>query len=292
MSQAIDAVTNNSVDLSTTVEMTDAQAVSLMASTDVAIENVSIPTRSGALPAHLFTASADAAPSIASPAIIVVHDANGPDDWIQQATSRLAAAGFAMIAPELFANAAPPADDGEVARQDFLLALSDAKIVADLLATVDWLITRGHVEIGIIGWGWGGAYALMAAAHDARVRAVVDVGGTISYPVSTPNRLGSPLNFVADLEGPLLAAFAGADPQFPENEIERLRGRLIEHDKNGEIKVYPAAPPRFWHDEQSPHTLLLWRRITAFLQDNLMQVDDDNPAFGEGYPNEASRLHA
>lgn len=289
MNQAIDGVTTNSVDLSADVETSHVEEVSLTARAELAVETVSIATKSGALPAHLVAPSS---PAGTSPAIIIIHDATGPDEWTRQSASRLASLGFTVVAPDLFAQATAPADDGEVARQDFLLALPDAKIVADLLATVDWLVTRGHAAIGILGWGWGGAYALMAAAHDARLRAVAEVGGTISYPVSTPNRLGSPLNFVADLEGAFLAAYPGADPQFPETEIGRLRGRLIEHDKNGEVKVYPHAPPRFWHDEQSPHTLLLWRRLAAFLHDNLMEEDEENPAFGEGYPNEASRLHA
>ncbi|MDF2441652.1 MAG: carboxymethylenebutenolidase [Abditibacteriota bacterium] len=289
MNQAIDAVTNNSIDLSSSLETSLTESVTLAAGAEVAVETVSITGRSGTLPAHLLTSGGA---TTASPAIIVVHDATGPDEWIQQAGSRLASVGFTMLLPNLFANSAAPADDGEVAQQDFLLSLSDTRIVSDLLAVVDWLSARGHIQIGIIGWGWGGAYALMAAAHDTRLRAVVDVAGTISYPVSTPNRVGSPLNFVADLEGALLAAYPGADPQFAANEIERLRGRLVEHDKNGEVKVYPDAPPRFWHDERSPHTLLLWRRITDFLQENLIDADDEHPAFGEGYPNEESRLHA
>lgn len=292
MNPLIETDNNPSVDLSANIEMSTPEAVSMTEapSAEVMMESVSIPAKGASLPAQLLTPASTAGSSPA--AVIFVHDTAGPDDWMRACALRLAENGFTLVAPDLFANAPPPADDGEVARQDFLLALSDSKIVGDLLSTVDWLIARGHAYIGIIGWGWGGAYALMAAAHDARVRAVVNIGGTVSYPVSTPNRLGSPLNFVADLEGAMLAAFPGADPQFPANEIERLRGRLIEHDKIGEIKVYPDAPPHFWRDDQSPHTQLLWRRLTSFLRDHLLEADDDNPAFGEGYPNEASRLHA
>ncbi len=156
---------------------------------------------------------------------------------------------------------------------------------------MNWLAGRDDVDerqLGIVGWGWGGAYALMAAAHDARIRVAVDIGGDVTYPVLTAQKPGSPLNFVGDIEGALFAAFPENDPQIPRNEIERLRFRIIDHDKRGEVKVYPNTPPHFWRDESLPQTQLLWRRVEAFLGEHIAEQE----AWGEGYPNEESRLHA
>jgi len=235
------------------------------------------------------------------PALLVLHDWHGLDDTTAQASARLSQAGFVTYAPDLLARTAPPEGADDAALADWALSLSDAQVVDDVLAALDELASRADVDaarLGIVGWGWSGSYAMMAAAHDGRVRAACDIGGEITYPVLTARRPGSPLNFVANLNGALFAAFAGSDPVFPANEIDRLRARLIEHDKIGEVKNYEGAPPRFWRQPHLPQTAALWLRMTSFLNLHLAPPGSlEEPTSDElqpetGQANEASRLHA
>lgn len=229
------------------------------------------------------------------PALIVLHDSYGLDETTQEAASRLSDLGYLTLAPDLYAASGGPKDtSSDKALANYALSLSDSRLISDALAALQWLMQREDVDttrIGIIGWGWGGAYALMTGAYDARLRVVVDIGGEITYPVLSVQKPGSPLNFVANLEGTFFAAFPGADPALPGFEIERLTARLREHDKRAEVKVYPDAPARFWHDAKAPQTAHLWRRLENFLQDNLLEREASDEPIGD-YPNEASRLHA
>lgn len=280
-------------------------------------QNIIVPAPGGELPAALFlppqtgasdeAENTDAAPS-RRPALVVLHDFYGLDDATREAAARLAGLGYVTLAPDVFASTGglpqgetPDDAPSEAALLDYTHSLFDTQIVGAVVAALDALAARPEVDaarLGVVGWGWGGAYALMAAAHDPRVRVAADIGGAISYPALTPQKPGSPLNFVANLQGALFAAFAGSDPLFPAIEVERLSARLVEHDKHGEVKVYHEAPPRFWRDPSLPATAALWRRLENFLRDNLMEPENEAAFLSlqgvadAGYPNEASRLHA
>ena len=241
------------------------------------------------------------------PLLLVLHDIYGLDDFTKSVAERLVPQGFDVATPDLFvaapAKAQPETKEGEGDKEsaapadftDYADTLSDAKIVESIIAALDKVSAQvgSGSQVGIIGWGWSGAYALMAAAHDARFSVVADIGGVITYPVQTAQRPGSPLNFLANIEGTLFAAFAGADPSFPANEIGRLRSQMINQDKRGEIKVYDQAPARFWRDADLPQTAQLWRRLEGFLREHMIEdISPDEIDEEGGYPNEASRLHA
>jgi len=257
-------------------------------------QQVAVPAGNLEVPALLFVPDAARPDAPRLPGIVVLHDAGGPDDFTRQSAARLCQLGCATMAPDLYARSGMPADTGSpLALLNFTMALYDTQVVGDVLAALNYLAQRNEVDperLALVGWGWGGAYALMAAANDARVRAAVDVGGPITYPVQSPQKPGSPLNFVADLEGALLAAYPAQDPMLPLAEVERLRGRLLDHDKVGEVKVYEGSPAQFWTNPSLPQTALLWRRIEQFLSMYLFE-EVEQPA-EMGYPNEASRLHA
>ena len=229
------------------------------------------------------------------PALIVLHDIYGLDEVTHTAARRLSKLGYLTLTPDLYAASGGPKDPSdEKALANYTQTLSDSRLISDVLAALQWLAQREDVDVtklGIIGWGWGGAYALMTGAYDPRLRVVLDIGGEITYPVLSVQKPGSPLNFVANLEGTFFAAFPGADTALPGLEIERLAARLREHDKRGEVKVYPDAPARFWRDENAPQTAQLWRRLKNFLQDNLLEFEASDEPIGD-YPNEESRLHA
>ena len=254
-------------------------------------ERITVNHHTFDIPLEFWVPAAEAA-ATDRPALLLLHDQWGPDDFTRAAALRLADAGYVVALPDLFARRGGPAEDSEVARQDFLFGLSDSEVVTDALAVLDSLTRRGDVKpklLGVIGWGWGGARAIMIGGHDARVRAVVNIGGDITFPVLTANHTGSPLNFIADLEGSIFAAYPEKGKQ-PSSEIMRLRERIIEHDKVGDVKIYPGTTDRFWR-EDTPQAALLWSRIEQFLAESFDPPLDDE-FYDAGYPNEESRLHA
>lgn len=258
-------------------------------------QNLTLHDASGAVAATLWRPHADAdAASSRAPILVMLPDYYGLDEALQNAAARVCALGYMVLVPDILAGTNVPAPDAAPDELgDWALKQSDSANVNRVLRAIESareLEGADAERVGVLGWGWSGALALIAAGHGAPVRVACDIGGTISYPVTTANRPGSPLNFVADLNATFFAAFASEDEAFPDEEIRRLHARLVEHEKSGEVKVY-QAPAHFWRDDSLPQTQAFWRRLTHFLAENLSGTEEGNEPLG-AYPNEEARLQA
>lgn len=225
--------------------------------------------------------------------VLLLHDLDGPHGSAAHFAAKLQQQGFSVAVPELFPSPPPEAAD-ETALFDWATSLADSAVLETARAAFENIASESAARIAVCGLGWGGAYALLLGAHEPRVAATIDIGGTITYAAWTAKRPGSPLNFVAGLNAPFFAAFSNADTHNSPDEIGRLRSRLVEHDKIGEVKIYDA-PSHFWR-EDGEATRALWIRLSAYLADifepQTVEASPQQIRPGDGYPNEASRLHA
>lgn len=129
----------------------------------------------------------------------------------------------------------------------------------DLLRVIDMLARRGHARIGVFGYSLGGAVALLGAAEDARIRAVVawapfadlrvlgrDVYGilwVLKYPLVELLVLWSRIFLGADITRPspeasaarlaipVLIAASRNDEQIPFGHAERLERALAKNPR-------------------------------------------------------------
>ena len=119
------------------------------------------------------------------PGIILLQEAFGVNGHIRSVADRLAAAGYAVIAPELYHRSA---ETGlEIAYSDFATvamphyaALTHEGQVADLRASYEWLKTQALVvadKIGSIGFCLGGRVSFLANAELPLAAAVSYYGG-------------------------------------------------------------------------------------------------------------------
>jgi carboxymethylenebutenolidase len=116
------------------------------------------------------------------PGLILLQEAFGVNHHIRNVADRLAAAGYAVIAPELFHRTAAPGL--EIAYSDFTTvamphygAITNEGLTADLQASFDWLTTQPLVKadkIGSIGFCLGGRVSFLA-------NAVLPLGAGVSY---------------------------------------------------------------------------------------------------------------
>ncbi|MFC6224572.1 dienelactone hydrolase family protein [Hymenobacter artigasi] len=116
------------------------------------------------------------------PGIILLQEAFGVNHHIRSVADRLAAAGYAVIAPELFHRTAAPgleidyANFGTEAMPHYM-AINNDDLTSDLQAAYAWLQTQPLVKaekIGSIGFCLGGRVSFLA-------NAVLPLAAAVSY---------------------------------------------------------------------------------------------------------------
>jgi carboxymethylenebutenolidase len=231
----------------------------------LATEKVEIETAGGPLPAYLARPAGEGT----LPAVLVIQEAFGLNEHIEDVARRIAAAGYVALAPDMYhrggaGRTASYADLG--AAIGLMNELKDDEIVADLDAAVAWLRARDDVRgdrIGITGFCMGGriSYLMACARPDAITAAAPFYGG------------GIPIERTATLRCPVLALFGGDDAFIPPEQVSLLRAAVREHDKTVEIVVYPGAPHGFFCNERDSYradaAADAWRRLTEFLRTHL-----------------------
>ena len=135
-----------------------------------------VATPDGAM--EIYEATPDGAPR---GAIIVVQEAFGVNDHIQDVTQRFAAAGYHAVAPALFHRAgggtAPYNDFTKV--MPLFEGVTDDGILADVDATIAHLEDAGFgpEQIGIVGFCFGGRVTFLVATRRTQMAdGRVDIG--------------------------------------------------------------------------------------------------------------------
>ena len=173
------------------------------------------------------------------PAVIVIQEWWGVNDWIRSQADRFAGQGYVALAVDLYRGKVTSSmeEAHELSR-----GLPEDRAIADLKAAVDYLSQRDDVDpqrIGVIGWCLGGGYALALATHDPRVKATV-----INY-----GRLVTDREAITRISGPVLGNFGGADRGIPAEDVRKFGGELTKYGKLGDIKIYDGAGHAFMNPE-------------------------------------------
>lgn len=193
----------------------------------------------------------EAAPDAETPtAVVVVQEAFGVNDHIEDVCRRLADEGHHAVAPHLFHRAGggtAPYDDFSKVLPLFE-GLTDDAILMDVDAALAHLETTGFEadSIGIVGFCMGGRVTFLAAAERAIGAAVGFYGGgivTARFPQFPPlvDRAGT-------LRTPWLGLFGDQDTSIPVEDVEQLRKALTDAPVETDIVRYPGAEHGFHCD--------------------------------------------
>ena len=103
------------------------------------------------------------------PALVVIHEWWGLNDWVKEQASKLADQGYVALAIDLYRGkvAATPDEAHEIMR-----GVPSDRANRDLLAASSFLSSQKNVnpaKVGAIGWCMGGGYALDLAIADPEV---------------------------------------------------------------------------------------------------------------------------
>jgi carboxymethylenebutenolidase len=208
------------------------------------------------------------------PAVVVIQHQGGVDDFMEEMTQRVASAGYAAVAPDLYHRDGPDCKDDGPTRRARLL---DVNVIKDVNATVEFL--RGHRSVdaerlGIIGFCMGGRVSyLMAAANPYLKAAVAYYGGNIMVPWGDGP---APFDRTAEIHCPLLGLFGEDDANPSPADMRKLDAELTKHGKVHEFHSYPGAGHAFMNRRGERYRADAdrdsWPKTLAFFAKHLTRV--------------------
>lgn len=166
----------------------------------------------------------------ASQALIVVMEAFGVNDHIEDVTRRAADAGYRAVAPDFFHRSG----GGTAAYDDFgtvmakFAGITDDGILVDVDAAIAHLHAAGFTDnqIAITGFCFGGRVTFLTAARRKLGAAATFYGGGIVNAGGLP--FPSLLDDAKTLQTPWLGLFGDLDKGIPVADVEQLRTVLDE----------------------------------------------------------------
>lgn len=184
------------------------------------------------------------------PGVVVIHDGAGFGEHAIGVANKLALAGYAALAVNLFSRREPKANATNEELLAFLRSVPDRQIVSDLQAAIDFLADDPSVRgraIGMIGYCWGGACTFIASGRCRGLFAAVGWYGELKTEVLNERHPEHPLDAVADRSCPVLALFGELDPYVPSEYVDELRARASENPIELDVVVYPDLHHGFAH---------------------------------------------
>jgi carboxymethylenebutenolidase len=198
------------------------------------------------------------------PAVIVIQEWWGLNDWVKEQAKRFADQGYVALAVDLYRGKVATTPDEA---HELMRGLPEDRAMADLKGAFKYLSSRKDVDakrIGVIGWCMGGGYALMFATAEPRLAAgVVNYGHLMTDPKS-----------ISGIKVPLLGNFGEDDRGIPAADVRDFESALKKAGKNADFKVYPGAGHAFMNPNNKGGYVAdaasdAWKRIDHFFAERL-----------------------
>lgn len=194
------------------------------------------------------------------PALIVIHEWWGLNDWVKDQASKLADQGYVALAIDLYRGkvATTPDEAHQIMR-----GVPEDRAKRDLHAAFEYLASRPNVRkdrIGAIGWCMGGGYALDVALQEPTLAADV-----INY-----GHLATDPDAIKKINASILGLFGAQDKGIPPEDVRKFGDTLDKMGKKIDIKIYDDAGHAFENPNnktgyREADAADAWRRTTDFL---------------------------
>ena len=213
------------------------------------------------------------------PGIVVLEEAFGRVEHIEDLCRRFANAGYVAASPELYARTGAPGHDFEKVLPA-MFGLPDSQIVSDVESVAAHL--RGLDEttdrVALTGFCMGGrATTLTAFSSTAFDVAIPCWGGFINRATfeddTTESRPVPPAELAENLACPIFLVGGAEDENPSPVELQAVHDRLAAAGKDVQLKIYDGAGHAFLADyrdsynEERAHDL--WADMLAFLDAKL-----------------------
>jgi len=200
------------------------------------------------------------------PALVVIHEWWGLNDWVKQQAQNLAGLGYETLAIDLYRGKVATTAE---AAHELMRGVPEDRAKTDLLAAYAYLESRKDVKknkVGTIGWCMGGGYALDLAVDQPKLAVAVVNYGHLASEDSTLEKI----------HAPMLGIFGGLDQGIPPASVQQFASQMKKLGKTVDVKIYPDAGHAFENPNnkegyREADTRDAWNRTVAFLQKYLKQ---------------------
>jgi carboxymethylenebutenolidase len=198
------------------------------------------------------------------PAIIVIHEWMGLNDWVKDQASRLSDQGYVTLAIDLYRGKVATTPD---VAHELMRGLPEDRAKRDLHAAFEFLVSQPNVKkdrIGAIGWCMGGGYSLDVALQEPTLAADV-----INY-----GHLATDNAALAKINAPILGLFGAQDHGISPDDVHKFEQSMKQLGKKIDIKIYDDAGHGFENPNnkdgyRAADTTDAWKRTVDFLAANL-----------------------
>jgi carboxymethylenebutenolidase len=194
------------------------------------------------------------------PALVVIHEWWGLNDWVKEEASKLADQGYVTLAIDLYRGkvAATPDEAHQIMR-----GVPEDRANRDLLAATAFLASQKNVDakrIGSIGWCMGGGYSLNLAIADPKLKAAI-----INY-----GHLASDDATLKKIDAAILGIFGGQDKGIPPADVKKFEAQMKALGKTADIHIFPDAGHAFENPNnkagyRADDAAEAWKLTMAFL---------------------------
>lgn len=169
------------------------------------------------------------------PAIIVIHEYWGLNDWVKEQASKLADQGYEALAIDLYRGKVATTPD---MAHEIMRGVPEDRAKRDLHAAFEFLQAQPNVKksrIGAIGWCMGGGYSLDVALQEPTLAADV-----INY-----GHLATDPSALEKINAPILGLFGGQDQGITPDDVHKFEAAMKKMGKKIDIKIYDDAGHAF-----------------------------------------------
>jgi carboxymethylenebutenolidase len=236
--------------------------VALFVSTSLAADSKSVSYKSGdeTVQAVLYTPAGKGP----FPALIVIHEWWGLNDWVKDQASKLSDQGYVALAIDLYRGKVATTPD---MAHEIMRGVPEDRAKRDLHAAFEFLQSQPNVRkdrIGSIGWCMGGGYSLDVALQEPTLAAdVINYGHLATDPEA-----------LKKINAPILGLFGAQDHGIPPDDVKKFGATLDQLGKKIDIKIYDDAGHGFENPNnkdgyRADDTADAWKRTVGFLAETL-----------------------
>jgi carboxymethylenebutenolidase len=198
------------------------------------------------------------------PAVIVIHEYWGLNDWAKEQTRKFAEQGYVALGVDLYRGKVAGSPDEA---HELMRGLPDDRGMSDLEAAFAYLSSRPDVKsdkIGSVGWCMGGSWSIKLAVDQPKLSAcIVNYGWLPSEPAN-----------VAKIKASVLGNFGAEDRGITVESVKAFEAAMKASGKTTDIKIYDGAGHAFENPNNKEGyrpeaTADAWQRMTAFFKKTL-----------------------